>query len=105
MPVSNSEPTMTREASQGKRLELRDLDRALAPLPDEQRAVILLVGLDRCRPVSIAARAGARSRRTPRTRSTGSRMCIASRTLGSHRCRCENESDLGTTSVAGCLID
>src|ERR1700744_2301666 len=46
MPVSNSEPTMTREASQGKRLELRDLDRALAQLPDEQRSVILLVGLE-----------------------------------------------------------
>jgi RNA polymerase sigma factor (sigma-70 family) len=33
-------------ASQEKRLELRDLDRALARLPQEQRAVILLVGLE-----------------------------------------------------------
>jgi RNA polymerase sigma-70 factor, ECF subfamily len=31
---------------QDKRLELRDLDRALALLPEEQRAVILLVGLE-----------------------------------------------------------
>jgi RNA polymerase sigma-70 factor (ECF subfamily) len=44
--ISDSEPSMTREASQGKRLELRDLDRALARLPDEQRSVILLVGLE-----------------------------------------------------------
>ena len=44
--VSDDEPSMTREASQGKRLELRDLDRALAQLPDDQRSVILLVGLE-----------------------------------------------------------
>jgi RNA polymerase sigma-70 factor (ECF subfamily) len=44
--ASDSEPSMTQEASQGKRLELHDLDRALARLPDEQRAVILLVGLE-----------------------------------------------------------
>jgi RNA polymerase sigma-70 factor, ECF subfamily len=31
---------------QDKRLELRDLERALAKLPEEQRAVILLVGLE-----------------------------------------------------------
>jgi RNA polymerase sigma-70 factor (ECF subfamily) len=33
-------------ASQANSLELRDLDRALAKLPEEQRAVILLVGLE-----------------------------------------------------------
>jgi RNA polymerase sigma-70 factor, ECF subfamily len=33
-------------ATQEKRLELRDLDRALGRLPAEQRAVILLVGLE-----------------------------------------------------------
>jgi RNA polymerase sigma-70 factor (ECF subfamily) len=44
--ASDSEPSMTQEASQGKRLELHDLDRALARLPDEPRAVILLVGLE-----------------------------------------------------------
>jgi len=44
--IGDGEPSLTREASQGKRLELRDLDRALARLPDEQRSVILLVGLE-----------------------------------------------------------
>jgi RNA polymerase sigma-70 factor (ECF subfamily) len=45
--ISDSEPSLTRDAAQGKRLELRDLDRAtLARLPDEQRSVILLVGLE-----------------------------------------------------------
>jgi RNA polymerase sigma-70 factor (ECF subfamily) len=37
---------LARPAEQGKRLELRDLDRALARLPEEQRTVILLVGLE-----------------------------------------------------------
>jgi RNA polymerase sigma-70 factor (ECF subfamily) len=37
---------MSRPADQDKRLELRDLDRALGRLPAEQRAVILLVGLE-----------------------------------------------------------
>ena len=44
--ISDSEPLMTREAPQGKHPELRDLDRALAQLSDEQRSVILLVGLE-----------------------------------------------------------
>jgi RNA polymerase sigma-70 factor, ECF subfamily len=44
--TSDGEPLLSNEAPQGKRLELRDLDRALAQLPDEQRAVILLVGLE-----------------------------------------------------------
>jgi RNA polymerase sigma-70 factor (ECF subfamily) len=44
--ISDSEPSLTRDAAQGKRRELRDLDRALARLPDEQRSVILLVGLE-----------------------------------------------------------
>jgi RNA polymerase sigma-70 factor (ECF subfamily) len=34
------------DPSQEKHLELRDLDRALILLPDDQRAVILLVGLE-----------------------------------------------------------
>jgi RNA polymerase sigma-70 factor (ECF subfamily) len=41
-----SAPTLSLPASQEKRLELRDLDRALARLPQEQRAVILLIGLE-----------------------------------------------------------
>jgi hypothetical protein len=41
-------------ADQGKRLELRDLDRALARLPEEQRTVILLVGLEGMRYEAVA---------------------------------------------------
>jgi RNA polymerase sigma-70 factor, ECF subfamily len=44
--VIENEPSMARPADQNKRLELRDLDRALARLPEEQRTVILLVGLE-----------------------------------------------------------
>jgi RNA polymerase sigma-70 factor (ECF subfamily) len=39
-------PQLSWAATQDKRLELRDLDRALGQLPAEQRAVILLVGLE-----------------------------------------------------------
>jgi RNA polymerase sigma-70 factor, ECF subfamily len=44
--ITETEPSLTRGPDQGRRLELRDLDRALARLPEEQRAVILLVGLE-----------------------------------------------------------
>lgn len=44
--LSESEPRLTQPANQEKHLELRDLDRALSRLPPEQRAVILLVGLE-----------------------------------------------------------
>jgi RNA polymerase sigma-70 factor (ECF subfamily) len=44
--VSDTEPSLTRAANQDRRLELRDLDRALALLPEEQRSVILLIGLE-----------------------------------------------------------
>ena len=44
--VSAKEPSLIRAAEQGKRLELRDLDRAMAQLPEEQRVVILLIGLE-----------------------------------------------------------
>src|SRR5246500_4176662 len=40
---------------QGKRLELRDLERAIAKLPGEQRVVILLVGLEGMRYEEVAA--------------------------------------------------
>jgi RNA polymerase sigma-70 factor (ECF subfamily) len=44
--VSDAQPSLTRAANQDRRLELRDLDRALAVLPEEQRSVILLIGLE-----------------------------------------------------------
>jgi RNA polymerase sigma-70 factor (ECF subfamily) len=53
--LSESEPLLTRAAHQGKRLELRDLERALAKLPEEQRSVILLVGLEGMRYEEVAA--------------------------------------------------
>jgi RNA polymerase sigma-70 factor (ECF subfamily) len=43
--LSEAERLLTQPAEQDKRLELRDLDRVLARLPEEQRAVIILVGL------------------------------------------------------------
>jgi RNA polymerase sigma-70 factor (ECF subfamily) len=44
--VSEDEPLLARGPNQVQKLELRDLDRGLARLPEEQRTVILLVGLE-----------------------------------------------------------
>jgi RNA polymerase sigma-70 factor, ECF subfamily len=44
--LDDSWPPLSRPATQEKRLELRDLDRALGRLPTEQRSVILLVALE-----------------------------------------------------------
>jgi RNA polymerase sigma-70 factor (ECF subfamily) len=52
--ISDTEPSLTRAPDQSKRLELRDLDRALARLPEEQRTVILLVGLEGMRYEAVA---------------------------------------------------
>src|SRR5712671_2980983 len=52
--LSESEPLLSRAPQQGKRLELRDLERAIAKLPEEQRAVILLVGLEGMRYEEVA---------------------------------------------------
>jgi RNA polymerase sigma-70 factor, ECF subfamily len=52
--LSETEPLLTRAPHQGKRLELRDLERAIAKLPEEQRAVILLVGLEGMRYEEVA---------------------------------------------------
>lgn len=41
-----SAPPMAIPATQQERLEIRDLSRALARLPEEQRQVVLLVGLE-----------------------------------------------------------
>jgi len=46
VPISDAELPLTRAPNHDHRLELRDLDRALALLPEEQRSVILLVGLE-----------------------------------------------------------
>jgi len=52
---NESEPLLSRAPQQGKRLELRDLERAIAKLPTEQRSVVLLVGLEGMRYEEVAA--------------------------------------------------
>jgi RNA polymerase sigma-70 factor (ECF subfamily) len=44
--VNDVEPVLTSGPSQNTKLELRDLERALGMLPEEQRSVVLLVGLE-----------------------------------------------------------
>jgi RNA polymerase sigma-70 factor (ECF subfamily) len=44
--VQEPHPNLARPPDQPARLELRDLQRALAKLPEEQRLVILLIGLE-----------------------------------------------------------
>jgi RNA polymerase sigma-70 factor, ECF subfamily len=53
--LNESEPLLSRAPQQGKRLELRDLERAIAKIPEEQRSVILLVGLEGMRYEEVAA--------------------------------------------------
>ncbi len=53
--LSDTEPLLTRAPQQGSRLELRDLERAIAKLPEEQRSAILLVGLEGLRYEEVAA--------------------------------------------------
>jgi RNA polymerase sigma-70 factor (ECF subfamily) len=52
--LSETEPMLTTQPNQHKRLELRDLERAIAKLPEEQRAVVLLVGLEGMRYEEVA---------------------------------------------------
>jgi RNA polymerase sigma-70 factor, ECF subfamily len=52
--LSDTEPMLTSAPNQGKRLELRDLERAIAKLPEEQRTVLLLVGLEGMRYEEVA---------------------------------------------------
>jgi RNA polymerase sigma-70 factor (ECF subfamily) len=47
--------TFSTGPTQSTRIELRDLERAMAKLPEEQRAVILLVGLEGMRYEEVAA--------------------------------------------------
>jgi len=53
--LTDTEPMLTSAPNQGKRLELRDLERAIAKLPEEQRSVLLLVGLEGMRYEEVAA--------------------------------------------------
>ncbi len=52
--LTDGEPLLTRAPPQGHRLELRDLERAMAKLPEEQRSAILLVGLEGMRYEEVA---------------------------------------------------
>src|SRR3970282_1689030 len=45
-PLEDKMPELAQRAAQGDSLVVRDLDRAIARLPDEQRAVLLLVTLE-----------------------------------------------------------
>jgi RNA polymerase sigma-70 factor (ECF subfamily) len=46
IPVEDAEASLIAGPSQGQSLAIRDLQRGLAQLPDEQRTVILLIGLE-----------------------------------------------------------
>lgn len=45
-PLDDEMPELAQRAAQGESLVVRDLDRAIARLPDEQREVLLLVTLE-----------------------------------------------------------
>jgi RNA polymerase sigma-70 factor (ECF subfamily) len=53
--LTDNEPLLTRAPQQSQRLELRDLDRAIAKLPDEQRSAVLLIALEGMRYGEVAA--------------------------------------------------
>lgn len=53
--LGDNDALLSRAPQQGHRLELRDLERAIAKLPDEQRTAILLVGLEGMRYEEAAA--------------------------------------------------
>jgi RNA polymerase sigma-70 factor, ECF subfamily len=54
VPVEEVAPVLTVPSSQGASLQLRDLDRAISRLPEEQRQVLLLVGLEGMRYEEVA---------------------------------------------------
>jgi RNA polymerase sigma-70 factor, ECF subfamily len=54
VPVEDVAPLLTVPSTQGASLQLRDLDRAMARLPEEQRQVLLLVGLEGMRYEEVA---------------------------------------------------
>jgi RNA polymerase sigma-70 factor, ECF subfamily len=54
VPVEDIAPILTAPSTQGASLQLRDLDRAMGQLPEEQRQVLLLVGLEGMRYEEVA---------------------------------------------------
>ncbi len=54
VPVEDVAPVLTVPSTQGASLQLRDLDRAMSRLPEEQRQVLLLVGLEGMRYEEVA---------------------------------------------------
>ena len=54
VPMDDAAPVLTVPSTQGASLQLRDLDRAMARLPEEQRQVLLLVGLEGMRYEEVA---------------------------------------------------
>lgn len=54
VPVEDVAPVLTAPSNVEASLQLRDLDRAIASLPEEQRQVILLVGLEQLRYEEVA---------------------------------------------------
>lgn len=54
VPVEDVADMLSEPASQGGSLDLRDLDEAMARLPEEQRQVVLLVGLEGLRYEEVA---------------------------------------------------
>jgi RNA polymerase sigma-70 factor, ECF subfamily len=54
VPVEDVAPLLMVQSTQGASLQLRDLDRALDVLPEEQRQVLLLVGLEGMRYEEVA---------------------------------------------------
>jgi RNA polymerase sigma-70 factor, ECF subfamily len=55
VPVEDVAEMLSEPASQGGSLDLRDLDAAMARLPEEQRHVVLLVGLEGLRYEEVAS--------------------------------------------------
>jgi RNA polymerase sigma-70 factor, ECF subfamily len=53
--VEDVAPVLTMQSNAGPRLQLRDLEHAIGLLPEEQRQVILLVGLEGMRYEEVAA--------------------------------------------------
>ncbi len=54
IPVEDVAPLLTVPSTQGAALQLRDLDRAMSQLPEEQHQVLLLVGLEGMRYEEVA---------------------------------------------------